>query len=192
MSAAGTIRGRLLLLAFLAGADTALAACVTEHADLSFDRGTYSYKFSALIDAEVAAVRTVVTDHARMHRLNDNIAESRVLQRHEPDALTRFLRLERCILGYCFNMRFTETVREQPALITTTIIPAASSFVDGVTRWRLSDAGSKKTLLTLAATQTPDFWIPPVIGPYVLKRVFIAEVEETCGRIDALARGNNN
>ncbi|MEQ8663743.1 MAG: SRPBCC family protein [Gammaproteobacteria bacterium] len=162
-----------------------------EHAEVRFHGRTYAYTFSAVLDAPLPAVRAVVTDYARLARLNDSITDSRVLERDGPHALRRLLALRHCLLLFCFDMRFVEDVRiagdDALTVITTTVIPAASSFRDGVAEWRLEARGPARTRLTLTATQTPDFWIPPVIGPLILERVFVREVRETSTNIERLA-----
>jgi hypothetical protein len=37
----------------------------------------------------------------------------------------------------------------------------------------------------------PDFWIPPGIGPYMIKRKLKSDGSEALGRIEALAQGSS-
>lgn len=170
---------------------TPASAFDDEQAAVTFHGKTYAYHFSAMLDAPLAAVRAVVTDYDRLGRLNDSITDSRVLERDGPHALRRLLALRHCLLLFCFDMRFVEDVRiedhERLTVVNTTVVPAASSFEDGVAEWRLEAVGPARTRMTLRATQTPDFWIPPLIGPLLLERVFVREVRETTDNIERLA-----
>ena len=167
------------------------AAFVEESAEVSFHGRSYAYRFTAVLDAPLDAVSTVVTDYDRLARLNDSITESRELSRSGEHALRRLLALRQCLLLFCFDMRFVEDVviapEEKLTVIRTAVVPAESSFRDGVAEWRLEALSSSRSRMTLSATQTPDFWIPPVIGPLVLQRVFVREVRETTGNIERLA-----
>jgi hypothetical protein len=41
--------------------------------------------------------------------------------------------------------------------------------------------------MVMEADQEPDFWIPPVLGPLILKHTFTSEVQETLMKIEQLA-----
>lgn len=172
----------------LALAARGAAAGTTERAEIRFEGRTYSYTFTALLDGSSEAVRAVVTDYDRLGRINDDIIESRVLERYGPGHLKRVLRMKHCLLVFCFDFDFVETVEETGERIATTIVPQESNFEDGVAEWRIEPVGERATRITVHATQTPGFWIPPVIGPFLLKRVFIKEINETCVNIERLAQ----
>lgn len=129
----------------------------------------------------------VITAHHDLKRVNQHIVEARVIEQHDDQKLTRLLRIERCILSFCFDLIFVERVEQQPYRITSTVMPQQSTFKDGVTVWALEAVDDQHTRLSLQAQQTPDFWIPPVIGPVILKRVLFHELDATCERIEALA-----
>jgi hypothetical protein len=176
-----------MAIAIAAGTSSSvLAACVTETAEIDFSGNTYDYTFSSVLEGAEQDVREVVTDYEHLARINPNIVESRVVERYSPTSLKRLLRLERCILMVCFDLNFVEHVEESARVITTTIIPQESNFRDGVAEWILESLPGNRTRIHLRATQTPDFWIPPLIGPLILKRVFAHDVNETCANIQRL------
>jgi hypothetical protein len=180
-------RARALLLALLI-AGAAVRASDTVRTDIRFDGPTYEYTFVAVLAAPSSAVTGIVTDYDRLARINDDIVESRVLERQGEGALKRLLALRHCLLVFCFEMRFVETVEEAPGHIVTTVVPAESNFADGRSEWRIEDTPDGATRISVNARQTPKFWIPPVIGPLLLRHVFVREVEETCSNIERLAQ----
>ena len=100
----------------------------------------------------------------------------------------RKLLVEQCILVFCFDLHFIEKVEaigRQEFLAT--IIPEESNFRRGTARWQLEPLGTQRTRLRVMAEQEPDFWIPPVIGPAIIKRVFRKEIEETTKNIEFAA-----
>jgi hypothetical protein len=98
------------------------------------------------------------------------------------------LRLTECVLVFCFNIDFVERVALQAnGDIQTTIIPGAGNFRDGETLWEIEALPDGATRIVMSATQRPNFWIPPVLGPLLLKRAFMSEVTETMTKIEQLA-----
>ena len=164
----------------------ALAAAETERAEISFEGRTYQYIFIARMRGDINAVHAVVTDYDHMQRINDDIVESRVLARYDNGELKRLLRLRHCILVFCFDMDFVERVRESPGHIITIVVPEESTFLDGTANWQLQALDGGYTRISVSARQTPRFWIPPVLGPMILKRVFMQEVAETCANIERI------
>ena len=177
----------LAVLIFLAAQCCAfLSAAQTERAEISFEGRTYQYLFIARMKGDIDAVHAVVTDFDRMQRINDDIVASRVLARYDNGEVKRLLKLRHCILMFCFDMDFVERVREAAGHITTTIVPEESTFFDGTAHWQLEALPGGYTRVSVSARQSPRFWIPPVLGPIILKRVFMREVAETCANIERI------
>lgn len=180
-------RGTLLAAACALGA--AAGAAEVERADLHFANGAYRYLFSATLAAEEKAVRAVVADFDRLGRLNDDIITSRVIARYSDTQLKRQLLLKHCLLVFCFNLDFVELVEILPnGDIETRIVPEESSFHRGTSVWRIAAVDSTHTRVTLEADQAPRFFIPPIIGPLVIKGSFLREVNETLQKLEAAAR----
>lgn len=166
-----------------------LEAADTERAEISFQGRTYQYTFIAVLEANARDVHAVVTDFDHMKRVNDDIVESRVLYRYDNGELKRLLKLRHCILLFCFDMDFVERVHESPGHLITTMVPEESTFSDGTASWQIESLDEKRTRVSVSARQTPRFWIPPVLGPLILKKVFMREVAETCANIERIANG---
>lgn len=173
----------MLALLFLTAA---VGASETERAEIRFSGNTYEYTFIALLTGSSAAVRAVVTDYDNLRRINDGIIESRVLERYDNGDLKRVLRLKHCILVVCFDMNFVENVHESPGRIVTTVIPTESNFADGTAEWLIEAVDAAHTRISVSARQSPTFWIPPVIGPLMIRHVFLREVKETCANIERI------
>jgi hypothetical protein len=163
-------------------------AVETERAEIDFDRGSYTYTFTAVIEGSSEAVRAVATDYDRLYRINDDIVESRVIERYGPHSLKRSIRMKYCILVFCFDMNFVEIMQETPEKIVATMVPEESTFEDGVAEWRIEAIDSARSRMHISARQTPSFWIPPVIGPMILKRVLLKEIRETCTKIEGIVQ----
>jgi hypothetical protein len=167
---------------------TGAHASQTERAELSFSGRTYNYTFVAVVNGDADAIRSVITDYDRMQQLNDDVVESRVIERYNATELKRLLRLRQCILFFCFDITFVEHVTETAERIITTIVPQESTFSEGEASWLIEPIEGNRTRITVNAIQTPEFWIPPVLGPLILKHEFLKEVAETCAKIERIVQ----
>jgi len=66
--------------------------------------------------------------------------------------------------------------------------PEESDFNYSRERWQL-EADGDGAILKYEFELEPSFWVPPVIGPYVMKRVLRAGGSDAVDRIEALAQG---
>lgn len=188
MPRALSVLRRLVALAAALLGGTAGASTV-ESADIRFLGSSYHYRFSARVEASARAVRAVVTDYDHLERINPNVVASRVLVRHGDNALKRQLLMKQCVLVFCFDIDFVERVDFLPnGDIATTIIPGEGNFRRGETVWRIEPLSKTASRITMEADQEPDFFVPPVIGPFIMKRKFLREVDDTTRRIEEVAR----
>jgi hypothetical protein len=172
----------------LAASSCAFASEVHE-SSIHFEGRTYHYRFAVDVDAPLDAVRAVVTDYDNLQRINNDVVQSLVLERYDEHRLKRRMWINHCLLVFCFDLYFVENVDLlDDGRIRTTIIPAESNFLHGQSVWRLESLNATTTRISVEANQTPDFWIPPVIGPLVFKRAFVREVRETARNIEREAQ----
>ena len=182
-AAAVTIAG--LLLAVHAPAST---AGEVEHAAVEQDNGRYSLDLAMRIDSDPAAVYELVTDYAGLARISDTILESEVITAADTDGIRRRLVTQTCVWFFCFKATMVEDVRETDGrAILTTMVPALSDYRYGTSRWQVSaaDAGTR---IHFTTTLEPDFWVPPLIGPWLMKQKMRAEAERTVLTIERLTR----
>jgi hypothetical protein len=153
------------------------------------EEGRYGLTSEALFGASQEDLYAVLTDYELFEKFTSAIVESRNL---EPGADGRprfYTRMEGCILFYCKNF-----VRNGYLLLTpkhdivAIADPDESDFEYSRERWRLSSEG-EGTLLIYEFEMEPSFWVPPVVGPYLIKRVLQKGAGRALNRIEALARG---
>jgi hypothetical protein len=158
-------------------------------AEVGHDSGTYSLLLDVELDADLASVYAIATDFDRLYRISPTIIESVRLQPPGPGLERRRMVLRTCILFFCFNADFVEDAEIVDRTIITTIVPGESDFRSGRTVWTMSSRGPGLSRIVLESTIVPAFWIPPVIGPWILKNKMLQEGRVTIERIEALARG---
>ena len=67
------------------------------------------------------------------------------------------------------------------------IEPAKSNFSEGKSIWRIDALDPHSTRISVKASLAPDFWIPPLIDPLILEKVFVRQIISTCTRIEKIA-----
>ena len=81
-----------------------------------------------------------------------------------------------------------EQVKEVgPDVFITTVIPELSDFKSGTTRWQLAKLSDQRTGLKFQCREEPDFWIPPFIGPILIKHRLAREAQVVINNIEKVA-----
>ena len=94
-----------------------------------------------------------------------------------------------CILIFCKHMVQVQDVRMPDAYtIEASMVPGAGDFRSGEARWVLQEH-TGATRLHFSHVFEPDFWVPPLIGPWMIENKLVEEVEVTARYIEHQARG---
>jgi len=187
-------RVRVNILAAVAGVAACIAAGCAAAADLRFieverDDDLYTLRSVSWFSAKPDALYDVLTDYDQFHKFSSAIVESRNL---EPDDMGRpeyFTRMEGCVLYWCRSfIRIGYLTLKPQSQITAVTDPERSDFRRATERWQLR-AENGGTLLIYEFEMVPAFWVPPVIGPYYMKRALKSGGARAVNRIEALALG---
>lgn len=179
-------RGLALLVALTAAGAAGAAEIrevTVEHRD-----GRYYMHSETWFDAPRLGVFDVLTDYDRFHRISSIYEETR-FEPPAPDGTPRvFTRVVGCVLFFCRSMTRTERLEtDGPGFIRAVTEAGASDFDHAVATWQLSDENGG-TRVIYDIEMEPAFWVPPVIGPYVMKRKLMQGGRDAVQRIEALAR----
>ena len=187
---------RINLLRLVVSLAAILVSVGADAADLRFievnrdtERNEYRLKSISWFDADQKSLYNVLTDYDQFFRFSSAIVESRNLA---PDSKGRpeyFTRMEGCILMFCKSFIRIGHLELEPLVdIEAVTDPERSDFHRAWERWQLKpeDGG---TVLIYEFEMIPDFWVPPVIGPYYMKRALRSGGARAVDRIEALAKG---
>ena len=156
---------------------------------VNHEGGIYSLSVKARNNAPLDTVYRSITDFDNLAAINPAIEESQLLA--TPSADTRRVRsvIRVCILMYCKRVKQVQevTLLDDYAIVAA-VLPQGSDFRNGVAHWQLTASGDSTEML-FTNTFEPDFWVPPVIGPWLIKRKLIREVAETAMYIEVGAHG---
>jgi len=159
--------------------------------DIQVERNDNYYRLisETWFDVSPEAIYLVFSNYDLFTKFTSAIAESRNV---EPDDRGRpqfFSRMEGCVFLWCKSfVRNGFLVLDPFNEIIAISDPEISDFKLSRESWRMTpeDGG---TLLIYEFHMIPDFWVPPVIGPYLIKRALKSGGDKAVNRIEALALG---
>lgn len=151
--------------------------------------GVYILDLKVKLSSAFDPVHTIVTDYDQLHLISEVLIETSLLSEPDAEIKRRRLVVRTCILIFCFTAKMVEDVWETENTITTRIIPAQSDYKFGKTEWQIDVIDKDHSQINLYCELEPDFWIPPLIGPYLMKKTMMKEAKKTIKRIEELANG---
>ena len=167
----------------------AVQAGEVQHAQVRYQDGVYIMKFDVIIDAKFENTLAIVTDYQNMDRLSQSFIESALIQSINETKKRRRLVMQTCILFFCIEITFVEDMQEiQKGIIIATIIPEQSDFKSGRAEWRVTSVDNDRSRIQLYCEQELGFWLPPIIGPIMVKNKLLKLAKENIRRIEILAK----
>lgn len=152
------------------------------HAD-----GRYRVSFEVVLDADRNKVWQIMTDYEHLPRVSKVIVASRILKTEDTNRHRVDVTFHACVLIFCKTVKKVVDIQAWPQNnILVTGDPALSDFSYSVERWRVVAEGAK-TRLFYTAEMVPDFFIPPLIGPWLVQSFLQREIKATAIEVEALA-----
>ena len=154
--------------------------------DEEIDR--YSLNAEIRINAPKPVVLSILTDYKNLTRVSALITESTVLEQYSP--LSHRVRLvsNKCVLFFCTDIIRTQNIKViDGQRIEATIIPEQSNFKSASSVWILTPKNGA-TVVRYETRSVPDFWVPPVIGPWFFKSAMQDSVIEMAEGIERIAK----
>jgi ribosome-associated toxin RatA of RatAB toxin-antitoxin module len=178
---------RFLCCALLAAPLLSRAGGVLD-SSVSYDAGVYSLSIEALIDAPAEMVYRLITDYDHLHEINPAIRESHILRTYSPDKCRIRVVTRVCVLFYCRDVTQSQDMVQSPGYtIDADILPQNSDFHRGRGQWRLTAEGDA-TVMHFQAELVPAFFLPPLIGPWLIRREMVNQITEIVMIIEARYR----
>ena len=173
----------MLLLAATAGAADLKGVSV------KFENDRYHLVSRAWFDASVDELYRTLTNYDHFSKFTSAFVETRNVEPDEHGRPRFYTRMEGCVLLFCKSMEKSGyLLLEPPARIVAIGTPEGSDFVFARESWELEPDGDG-TLMTYNFEMEPAFWVPPVVGPYMIKRTLREGGIDAIDRIEAVAQG---
>ncbi len=180
--------GRLWWLAMLL---SPLGAGAAEVRTLELERqdGRFHIESETYIGAPVDFVFAVLTDYEHFHELSSVFEESRFLEPDTDGTAIVYTLARGCVLFFCTEVERVERLETTPSSeIIATAIPERSNVKYQRAHWRLEPEGSGTRVLYVLEME-PEFWVPPVIGPWIIGRALRQGGQDVAERIENMAPG---
>jgi hypothetical protein len=179
--------GALLAAAALLGVRSARTAEVAL-AEVTHADGRYRVSFEARLAAEAGAVRALLFDYAHLDRLSPTVVASRLVPDPAGRGLGRLHLTQRaCVLLFCRRLQRTMQVERGADGDTLTLVDGEENdFREAHERWQVvADGGAAR--VRFDAEYVPRFYVPPLVGPWLVRRHVLAALEDTAANAERLA-----
>jgi hypothetical protein len=166
-----------------------LAAAELRFIEVEREDDLYRLKSITWFEAKTEALYSVLSDYELFSKFTSAIVESKNLDPDEEGRPRYYTRMEGCVLLWCKSfVRIGHLTLRPMTEIVANADPEQSDFRRSRERWQLIPEGDG-TLLVYEFEMVPDFWVPPVVGPFYMKRALVSGGERAVERIEALALG---
>ena len=151
------------------------------------DGDNYFLHLDMRINGTSRAVYDVLIDFANIPQVNDSIKFSEIRE-SRGDVHRVYFETDGCVLFFCRRVKQLVTVTELGrGYIMSITDPQHSDLEYGRTLWQVMDEGST-TRIKYNAEFVPDFWVPPLFGPYIFKKRMLHEGQKTIHGIERLIK----
>lgn len=155
--------------------------------DIEHAHNHYLVEFEVVIDAPFEAVRARMIDYAHLDQLSPLVIQSRVLETFAGNRQRLELVMRACVLFLCKTVkRVTDVTLENNGDIVTNALPELSDFSQADERWRITSERAR-TRIQYRAEIVPSFFVPPLIGPAILKYKLRSELRTLAERLERMA-----
>lgn len=180
----------LTVAALGAALGTAAVPATIDSLEITRKHGRFEISADTYLDAPANGIFDVLLDYDDngFHRISSVYKESTYLDPAPDGTPMIYTRMEGCILFFCKSMRRVERLETMaPTSIRTYTVPEKSDFTYSYTEWQLEPEGNGTRMKYLLIME-PNFWVPPIVGPWFLKRALEVGGLHAVRRIERMAQ----
>jgi hypothetical protein len=166
-------RTAVLLLA-LVGVSRAMALDIDD-LHITKQGRAYQVQMTFGVAAPVNQVMAVLTDYGFPDRLNPKVTKKEVISRQRGITRVR-TEIRSCVFFFCKDVVLTQDVTVVADTIQANIVPDESDFRSGYFRWSVSSSDNGGSHIGFEAVMEPDFFIPPLIGGFFVRKRLRQEI----------------
>ena len=155
---------------------------------VEYDSGYYTLESDVWFDVGRKAVFEVFLDWDIAGEFSSIVVEAKNVGPDEKGGMGFYILNRGCILFFCKSTHRNGSVTSQPYEVIRAIAdPDSSDFELSDETWTFRDEdGGTSVHYTLK--MKPGFWIPPLVGPYLIKRKLRNDGGEAIDRIEQIAQ----
>jgi len=155
---------------------------------------TFDIGMHIAIDAPPPAVFRALQDFPAMMRYNPDLRAARVESTGVPGRVRLYTAVHTCLLIFCKTMHqeqvMTARTGADGGTLDAELIARGGDFKGGHALWVVRPCATNRALtcLDVRIDLVPAFWVPPVLGPWVVRRKMVEEAERTSIGLERMAR----
>ncbi len=175
----------IVLLLVLVGVSRAMALDIDDIRITKQGRA-YQVQMTFGVAASVNQVVAVLTDYGFPDRLDPEVTKKEVISRQ--GGITRVrTEIRGCVLFFCKVFALTQDVTVVADTIQADIVPDESDFRSGYFRWSVSSSDNGGAQIGFEAIMEPDFFIPPLIGGFFVRKRLRQKILATVENLESEA-----
>ena len=156
--------------------------------DVHFENGFYTLTSEVWFDAGLKATYEVFSSWDGSEAFSSAVVEARDLEPGDDGRPGFFVMNRGCVLFFCKSLTREGWVeRERYTELRAFADPERSDFKVSDETWTFVEAEGG-TVVTYHLHMQPDFWVPPAIGPYMIKHKLRSAGGRALDRIEAIAQ----
>jgi hypothetical protein len=156
--------------------------------DVQYEDGYYTMRSEAWFDVGREPMYEVFSSWELSTEFSSAIVEARDLAPDESGRPGFYSVARGCVLFFCRSLKRQGYVeRDRPQLLRAVAVPEHSDFEVCNETWEFAEVDGG-TVITYTLLMKPDFWVPPAIGPFVIKRTLKSKAGQALDRIESIAR----
>ncbi len=160
--------------------------------EVESEKGTYTLTSKVWFDASVKQVYEVYRHWEYSTRFSSAIVEARDLGPDEQGRAQFYIRNKGCVLFFCKSFERQGYIEAEPhSILRAHANPETSDFHSSDESWQFA-SWNGGTVVTYGLSMRPKFWIPPGIGPFLIKRKLKRNGGQAVDRIEIIAQGIGN
>lgn len=154
---------------------------------INYENGHYQIRLQMKIEAETETVYAILTDFNHLKDLNPTIKTSRLVHSEGKQHKVQII-AEGCVWFFCQEIMQVQQITELGnGYIQGVTLPKESNMEYGRVLWHIQPQ-DEFTVIQYRADVVPGFFVPPLIGPYFMKRRMLEEAEKTIHEIERIAQ----
>jgi hypothetical protein len=153
------------------------------------EEGVYTMTSEVWFDASVEQSFEVYRHWDYSTQFSNAIVESRDMEADEQGRAQFYIRNKGCVMFFCQSFERQGYIEmEKNTVLRAFANPETSDFHISNESWQF-EAHDGGTIVTYDLTMKPKFWIPPGIGPYMIKRKLKKNGGNAVDRIEVIMQG---
>lgn len=150
------------------------------------DEGHYRFYVVMDVDADYKKVYQHLTDYDNLYQLSDTITDSEVIFSVPPKFVIKVTTYS-CIGFICQEVVQVQNTTEMGrGYIKVSVVAQESDLDYGENLWHIQPY-ENATRVTFISDMVPGFWVPPLVGPVLLKSKLLEETYAIIEGLETLA-----